>query len=249
MAAAVLAGLGAGAIGPYGTYESMSSGPRYVFWISIVTLGWTQMLFISYGTRAVLARSGLPGWGVLLAAAAVGSVPILFEVRWMAGFIMGDEVRHGPLWLGYIQVLFITVIFSLLQWVVIERRSLATGLPLETGKAPQAPQTQALAKILRLNRMPDGLEGSILCLEMEDHYVRVHTEQGSGLVLHRLSDAIRELEGGDGMQVHRSWWVAKKAVERFETENRQHFLFISNGLRVPVSRNRLAAVRKAGWVN
>lgn len=249
LAAGILTGLGAGFIGPYGTYEFMNSGPRYFYWISIITLGWTQMLFISYGMRAVLMRPGLPGSAVMLAAAAVGSVPILFEVRWMAAFLLGDEVRHAPIWLTYIQVYFITVICSLLQWVVIERWSLATGLPLETGTAPQGPQKPAHAKFLRISRMPDGLNGSILCLEMEDHYVRVHTEEGSGLVLHRLIDAVRELSEDDGMQVHRSWWVASKAVERVETENRQRFLILSNGLRVPVSRNHLPAVRKAGWIN
>ena len=68
-------------------------------------------------------------------------------------------------------------------------------------------------------------------------------------MLHRLIDAVRELSEDDGMQVHRSWWVASKAVERVETENRQRFLILSNGLRVPVSRNHLPAVRKAGWIN
>ncbi len=249
LAAAIFTGLGAGVIGPFGTYDSMYSGSRYVFWISTLTFAWTLMLFISYGMRAVLMRPGLPGWAVMLAAAAVGSVPILFEVRWMAAFLLGDEVRLAPIWLNYIQVYFITVTFSLLQWVVIERWSLATGLPLETGTAHQGPQKPAHAKTLRLSRMPDGLNGFILCLEMEDHYVRVHTEEGSGLVLHRFSDAVRELSEDDGMQVHRSWWVARKAVESVETENRQRFLILSNGLRVPVSLNHLPAVHKAGWIN
>jgi DNA-binding LytR/AlgR family response regulator len=96
--------------------------------------------------------------------------------------------------------------------------------------------------------MPEGLNGEILCVEMEDRYVRVHTPEGNDLALRRLNDAIRELEGHDGMQVHRSWWVARDAVERVEKKSRQPILVLSNGLRVPVSRGYLAAVRKAGWI-
>ncbi|WP_269747113.1 LytTR family DNA-binding domain-containing protein [Elstera litoralis] len=41
----------------------------------------------------------------------------------------------------------------------------------------------------------------MLCLEMEDHYLRAHTDQGNALILMRLRDAVAELRsvaGGTG---------------------------------------------------
>lgn len=47
---------------------------------------------------------------------------------------------------------------------------------------------------------------------MEDRYLRIHTDGGSDLILMRLRDAVGELAGADGLQVHRSFWVARAAV-------------------------------------
>ena len=46
------------------------------------------------------------------------------------------------------------------------------------------------------------------------NYVEVWTERGTHLVLMRLSDAIRETAGENGLQIHRSHWVALGAVKR-----------------------------------
>ncbi|MDP6407627.1 MAG: LytTR family DNA-binding domain-containing protein [Alphaproteobacteria bacterium] len=120
---------------------------------------------------------------------------------------------------------------------------------LRQDASPNAPQTAPVALAAQLSRMPEGLDGTLLCLEMEDHYVRVHTTQGSGLVLQRLSDAMRELAGHDGQQVHRSWWVARAAVSGHERDGGRRILLLSNGLKVPVSRSYLAALRDADWLD
>ena len=56
--------------------------------------------------------------------------------------------------------------------------------------------------------------GVKIALQGEDHYVRIHTALGSELVLMRLGDAIQELDGLEGERVHRSWWVARRAVDQ-----------------------------------
>jgi DNA-binding LytR/AlgR family response regulator len=88
----------------------------------------------------------------------------------------------------------------------------------------------------------------LIALEMEDHYVRAHTMLGSDLILMRMRDAIAELAGVPGMQVHRSWWVAQAAVAAVERDGRNVRLELANGLRAPVSRERVAALREAGWI-
>lgn len=91
-------------------------------------------------------------------------------------------------------------------------------------------------------RLPAAVRGRIVCLEMEDHYVRVHTDRGSALVLLRLSDAIAEVCPARGQQVHRSWWVSDEAVEGFERVGRVGAVVLSNGVRAPVSQRYLRSV-------
>jgi DNA-binding LytR/AlgR family response regulator len=82
---------------------------------------------------------------------------------------------------------------------------------------------------------------------MEDHYVRVHRPGGSTLELMPLQDAISRY-GRGGLQVHRSWWVAADAVVDAERYGRNWRLRLSNGLVVPVARNRVAAVRRRSLI-
>jgi DNA-binding LytR/AlgR family response regulator len=83
---------------------------------------------------------------------------------------------------------------------------------------------------------------------MEDHYVRLHTQQGSVLVLMSLGQALEELGGLDGLQVHRSWWVARHAVESVVEEGRNLRLMLKGGIEAPVSRANVARLRAAGWI-
>jgi DNA-binding LytR/AlgR family response regulator len=96
--------------------------------------------------------------------------------------------------------------------------------------------------------LPPRLGHDLLCLQMEDHYVRAHTARGSDLILTPLKDAIAELGATDGLQVHRSWWVARAAVAEPVTSGRNLSLRLSNGLEVPVSRASVAKLRAAGWL-
>ena len=65
-------------------------------------------------------------------------------------------------------------------------------------------------------------------------------------VLFRLKDALAELEGTDGMRVHRSYWVARAAIDCVEGKGRKIVLILTNGQHIPVSESYLPAVRQAG---
>lgn len=101
----------------------------------------------------------------------------------------------------------------------------------------------------RLNaRLSRGFEGPVLALESEDHYVRVHGPRRSELLLIRMRDAIVEMDGIAGEQVHRSWWVAADAVKGVEAEGRNRKLVLANGMKVPVSRDSVARLRQIGFI-
>ncbi|ESQ85564.1 hypothetical protein ABAC460_23495 [Asticcacaulis sp. AC460] len=88
----------------------------------------------------------------------------------------------------------------------------------------------------------------ILALSAEDHYLRVHTSAGETLILMRLYDAIRELDGIEGSQIHRSWWVAKEAVADVRKSDGKMSLVLKNGLPAPVSRSYAKALKSDGWL-
>ncbi len=99
-----------------------------------------------------------------------------------------------------------------------------------------------------LDRIPFKLKGAqIHAVEAEDHYLRVHTERGSDLILMRLSDAVAELDGLEGAQTHRSWWVARDAVAEVSRGDGRATLTLKGGQTVPVSRRHARALRAAGW--
>jgi len=61
----------------------------------------------------------------------------------------------------------------------------------------------------------------------------------------RFGDALQELGGLEGLQVHRSWWVARAAIAAVERDGQRMSLTLSTGLVVPVSRAYQKIVREA----
>lgn len=94
----------------------------------------------------------------------------------------------------------------------------------------------------------DWPQGSVLSVQAQDHYLRVRTATQTTLVRGRLSDALARLSRSDGMQVHRSWWVARDQVAMAQRQGRDYLLVLKDGAAVPVSRNRVPALRQAGWL-
>ena len=99
-----------------------------------------------------------------------------------------------------------------------------------------------------LARVPLPQRGRLLALVVEDHYVDIVTDKGKALVLMRLADAMRETGAVTGLQIHRSHWVARDAVVRAQRNEGKLSLELSNGMRLPVSRGFLQAVKQAGLV-
>ena len=95
-------------------------------------------------------------------------------------------------------------------------------------------------------RVRPDRRSELLAVEADGHYLHVHTRAGKDLILYRLCDALTELEGAEGARVHRSWWVAQRALSR---ERHREILKLVNGLEVPVSRSYRLAARERGWID
>jgi hypothetical protein len=100
-----------------------------------------------------------------------------------------------------------------------------------------------------LERLPLKLRGAeVWAVEAEDHYLRLHTSQGQDLILLRLADAVDELSGIEGAQVHRSWWVARDAIADARRGDGRATLVLKDGSEVPVSRTYARIIRDLGWI-
>jgi hypothetical protein len=94
----------------------------------------------------------------------------------------------------------------------------------------------------------DLFGGDVIALAMEDHYVRIHRKDASTLALVPLARAMTYVSTIEGMQTHRSWWVARDAVVRVEGNARAMRLVLINGVCAPVSRRAVSILRSAGWL-
>lgn len=96
-----------------------------------------------------------------------------------------------------------------------------------------------------LSKLPFAKRGDLWALSSELHYVRIHTSRGSDLILMRLSDAIEQAGGVDGLRIHRSHWVARDGIESISTADGKMNVVLKSEAELPVSRSYQGAVRNA----
>lgn len=238
-------------VGPFGVEEE-SFLARLGFWCGL----FASWFILAALTELWLDRSALfkeLGHGARrVAVIALAAVPMIPVTGAAINALNGWEASVAEVSELYFQIVVVGSVVTLLgdrlvPAFVRERESLPVPAPVIDLPAavaddmrPASPSTSLL-----IARLPPELRGPILCLEMQDHYVRVHTGRGSALVLMRLRDAIAETDPVAGRQVHRSWWVAEEAVERFERAARAGSVLLKNGRRVPVSQRYLQEVEEA----
>jgi DNA-binding LytR/AlgR family response regulator len=210
---------------------------RLAYWLPIMLIGalWGHLCallverFIDMDRRRILA---------VVVLTAVMSGPLVLMVWAVTGWFFDDDralvLARLPYFIG--PVLIVTGTISALN-VFLARR------PVQTHAAAPGARPARF-----LDRLPPKLRGAaIRAVQSEDHYLRIHTDRGSDLILMRLSDALAELEGLEGAQTHRSWWVARDAVRDVSRGDGRATLTLEGGLEAPVSRRYARALRDAGW--
>jgi DNA-binding LytR/AlgR family response regulator len=205
---------------------------RFAYWIGLMLVGWLWGAFVS---RYFFRRVGAPAalWLRILVSSLGIAVPFSVVVAlagWLA-FRSHYDASTIPKLVGSVTV--VTAVMVLLN-VLIDRNATVTS-------ASDIPPKF-------LDRLPLKLRGAeIWAVEAEDHYLRLHTSKGQDLILLRLADAISELDGIEGAQAHRSWWVARDAITDAERGDGRATLTLKDGSQVPVSRTYARALRAKGW--
>lgn len=210
---------------------------RLLYWVPLIMIGAVMANFVA---RLVLMvpRAGANLWvfGVLLAVAV--SIPVTVMVATYTSFFIGTPLNWQTLPYLFGSVLVISAAMTGIMMLASE--------PGRVTHAP--PQGAPPAQVRFAERLPPKLKGAIVyAVSAEDHYLRLHTSKGADLILMRLSDAIVELEGLEGAQTHRSWWVAREAVESARRDGDRMTLVLKGGVEAPVSRPNVKPLRDAGW--
>lgn len=237
---ATLAGLLFGLVGPYNSFTA-NPATRLFYWTALF---WAGTLILWPAVALALsagARRGFPTWFGAAVAVLVGALPLAAVAA--AGCYLFWPVRASA----------IRPLEWYVQTIVIALPAVAAALWFELGQAQASPGRDLPASPREWGTasppLPEHLKEAVLCLQMEDHHVRVHTIGRSRMHLAPLRQIAAELGDERGLQVHRSWWVARDAVRRCEEDGRAILLVLTNGLRVPVARNRVAQLRALGWLD
>lgn len=215
-------------IAPFDTDLAMRWVPRALYWFGIVASTFAAGFVVS-GVIALAFQGWAPPMRMALMACATAAVvvPLVLGLNWV---LLGFWPDAPGALAAQIFALAVLINFAL------DLRS----------QTQARPSTEATVAPPLLDRLPLEKRGALLALCVEDHYVRVITTAGEEMVLMRLSDAIRETPPEAGLQIHRSHWVALKAVAAARRQGDRAILTLTNGQELPVSRANVAAVRAAG---
>ena len=256
-------------LGPFGTGVRLGPAELVIYWTLAMSVNWGIAMSIIPLSVRILKQAGRPGrMGVVIGAliAAVPGTAVVFGLEWWLGGPL-DSVAFLVYLYSCVALVFLVLGFlarQLIEKPLIEEQedesgtAGATGTLAEPALLPPPPPPHDGAggdgaparpeqEVPFLSRLPTHLGRDLLHLHMQDHYVEAHTGRGSTLVLMRFRDALREVDGIDGMQVHRSHWVAGAAVARMVRRGGRLFLKLTNGSEVPVSRTFAPALKDKGW--
>lgn len=241
---------------------TLTMGPEEQFWF------WIYLCLIGGGgtflCECVLSYLGLKWSGISIAFAKsiCGTVFVLIPLHMFydPAEIPNFSTTFIFVWMVMVLILIGTFIFSLKLFPSKNEPSLSPRMP---GASPliveadvetphhtiEVPEDFTEVPTRILERLPIHLQSSELyAVSSEDHYVRVHTSKGDDMILMRLSDAMLETGNVEGLQIHRSWWVAKEAIANIKATGRTAEVTLKNDVKAPVSRNMVKTLRTMGWL-
>ena len=235
--------------GPFGTFGGMVWPLRLAYWAALIGLS----IPVHTAIRLLVDRklAALSFWP---RSAVIGLVfaAIFTPMVWLVTKPLADRgmVELVPVWamllVNLLASAVVRAVDGLWRHEVPDRPGLVAtadpALPVpEVAVVPVAASGPAPTPRL-LQRLDAGKRGEVQHLSVRDHYVVVQTDLGQSTLLMRFADALGELDGTEGMRVHRSHWVAKRAVAGQERVGGKLHLRLRDGKLIPVSKSYRDAV-------
>ncbi|MEX0311370.1 MAG: LytTR family DNA-binding domain-containing protein [Tateyamaria sp.] len=205
---------------------------RILFWALHVF----PALILLQVSQSLLTR--VPGYGrgtmwvwvalsALLGAALFTPWAFLIDA-WFELDAQADDGDPESVWREFVNIApSLIVVWIALNAGRVLRLHAPTG-PVSAPAPQQAPAFWA--------KVPATLGRDLVALSAELHYTRVRTALGSDLILYPFGVALSDVRDEDGMQVHRSHWVALSHVTEVTRTGQRAVCALSDGSSVPVSR-------------
>ncbi|MEM6666666.1 MAG: LytTR family DNA-binding domain-containing protein [Pseudomonadota bacterium] len=215
---------------------------RLLMWLLTISVGAISSIFIAPRVFDQPPCSSWPAWVQVPLAAAVIALPVTVAIILMEA----SDGSVAPIIYWPIQFVYVFVVSLVITIGGYLLRSHEAAKDAEAA-APDGKEAATLDGFM--DRLPPKYRrAELYAITSEDHYLRIYTSLGEELILMRLADAIRELSGADGQQVHRSWWVARAGVSDVVRENGKPVIVLPGGAKAPVSRTYQSAVKEAGLI-
>jgi hypothetical protein len=235
-------------LGVYGTTQ-IPIVERVIYWTGLMGLGISAAALVNPLIFDRLMKDSHPSLQIA-AVALIISVPITIGLLVIEATEDGTFAQPAWWWTQYFYVVIVSALLTTGGWA-IDRLNGAKAMARSANTAPggEASLASVTSALAFADRLPPKFRAAeIHAVSAEDHYLRVHTSAGETMILMRLADAIRELGGLEGMQTHRSWWVARQGLAETAKGDGKVTLKLKSGAEAPVSRTYQKAVKDAGWL-
>jgi hypothetical protein len=222
---------------------------------------WAAHVFTALALLAVIQKSlarfhyvaSLSGLAQVILTAIVASllfIPVALAIDVIFDVQLSSDDAGEPFLISAVSEFAQFVVPIVLCWSLINAPSL---LRIEVGSRLEAPPEAGSPVLAELttdeaefwSRVPKRLGRGLVALSAELHYLRVYTTQGEALILFPFGRAVEALRNANGIQVHRSHWVALDRVEAVVTRDGRAFCKMVGGLSLPVSRSFRAGLKVA----
>jgi hypothetical protein len=252
-----------GFLGPFGTYVGTSLVERVSEWAGLLFGAYIIVRPWIWGLQRVSRLTSLPAGPLILWGVVAISLPL--AMVWRSVGQDAYRALDGYAELLPFALLCAVAVLGVTRWAraanhrfaaqVLEpagpphRGDMRSTGAIGDGDAPTVEKPIENGEVPRLlARLSPGFQAPIIALQSEDHYVRVHGRKGSELILIRLRDAIVEMAGVPGEQVHRSWWIAREGVIATIRAGRGWSLRLVNGELAPIARESVYRLRRSGFL-
>lgn len=235
--------------GPFGTLQSISLGMRCLYWPVIIGLG----VLVGAVLRVVVQDyMGLRRYTAEAPLLALFSALLLTPPFWLLTDLLASDRAAAPQVSEMALYVFVaSMAVSTLRHAFNPNSDLmrmwaeeegAAALPDLEDEADLEEADEETGSPRLAARLPEAECGPIIRLQVRDHYVEVITPTGRRSLLMRFADAVAEMEGVEGLQVHRSHWVARAAIRAIARRRGKVLVVMCDGSEVPVSRTYLPQV-------
>lgn len=224
-----------------GVYQSDQAplGLRSIYWCSIMVIGGLVLMGAELAWQKLASGIWRDAWRSFLPVSVLATTPqmgvvLFFEMTLF--HVEGTIYDLVDLWIAVgIVVVAMVALLRLLRVQLAVHRDNAVPASAET-----------MPRLIADKLSPPRRSATLIALQAEDHYVRVHTSTGSELVLMRFGDALTAASTIDGFRLHRSWWAAREALLSAQFGRGTGTAELAGGLTAPISRSYAATLREAG---